>query len=63
MKVFEMAGLDRLDNKTAIAKNALRNIDGIIVVFDKSKPVSQERAEKWVEFMRSSDMGTHTFES
>ena len=40
MKVFEMAGLDRLDNKTAIAKSALRNIDGIIVVFDKSKQVS-----------------------
>ena len=40
VKVFEMAGLDRLDNKTTIAKSALRNIDGIIVVFDKSKPVS-----------------------
>ena len=34
VKVFEMAGLDRLDNKTTIAKSALRNIDGIIVVFD-----------------------------
>lgn len=55
VKVFDMPGLNRLDYRTAkISESTLRNIDGIIVVFDSTSQVSQSRAAEWhAEYSKS----------